>query len=117
MKKGFTLVEMLGIIVILSVVAIITYSGITTLNRKSKIKEFEDYKKTLYMAAETYLNINNIDKNNENCISVTTLLEQNLINNVVMNPDTNKEEYNASIISKKDNAGVLVFEYKDEICE
>lgn len=111
MKKGFTLIEMLGIILILSILALVTYSGITTLNRKSELKEFEDYKKTLYMAAETYLNVNNIDKNNENYVNVNVLLQENLIDKVVKNPDTKQEEYNAKIKVKKDNAGVLVFEY------
>ncbi len=114
MKKGFTLVELLGVIIVLSLIAVVTYAGITTMNRKTKMKEFEDYKETLYMAAETYMNLTNMDKNVENYIGVSTLLNESLINKIVENPNTNKEEYNAQIKVKKDGSGVLVFEYIGE---
>lgn len=114
MKKGFTLVELLGVIIVLSLIAVVTYAGITTMNRKTKMKEFEDYKETLYMAAETYMNLTNMDKNVENYIGVSTLLNESLINKIVENPNTNKEEYNAQIKVKKDASGVLVFEYIGE---
>ncbi len=114
MKKGFTLIELLGIIIVLSLIAIVTYSGITVMNRNAKEKEFNDYKQTLYMAAETYMDLTNMDKNVENYISVSTLLDESLINSVVENPNTKKEEYNARIKAYKDASGVLVFEYLSE---
>ena len=114
MKKAFTLVEMLGILVVLSLLVLVSYFGITTMNRKSKENEFNDYKKSLYMSAETYINTKNIDVTGEYIVNVNILLNENYIDKVVKNPYTEKEEYNAKIKVKKDNAGVLVFEYINE---
>ena len=114
MKKGFTLIEMLGIIVILSVVVLITYTGVSTMNRNIREKEFEDYKKTLYMAYETYINQNKIEVYDEMSISVSKLLNENYLDKVVANPVTKEYEYNARVQVKKDQAGVLIFEYIGE---
>ena len=113
MKKGFTLVEMLGVIVILSLLILITYTGAITMNRKAKEKEFEDYKKTLYMAYETHIKSNNLEIEDNMSISVTELVNEMNIT-VIENPNTKKKEYNAKISVHKDQAGVLVFEYIGE---
>ena len=113
MKKGFTLIEMLGVIVILSLLILITYTGAITMNRKAKEKEFEDYKKTLYMSYETYINSNNIEVVDNMSISVTELINEINID-VIENPNTKKKEYNARISVKKDQTGVLIFEYIGE---
>ena len=114
MKKGFTLVEMLGIIIILSILSLITYNGIVTMNQKASQREFEDYKKTLYMATETYLKVNDIDATTEQIIDINTLLSGNYIDKVVENPSTKQQEYNAKIKVKKDGTGALVYEYVNE---
>ena len=114
MKKGFTLVEILGVIVILSLIAIISYTGIVSMNRNYKEKEFEDYKKSLYMATETYININKIEINDTVYVTVSELFDGSYIDKVVENPKTEKEEHNAKVKITKDNAGVLVFEYINE---
>ena len=114
MKKGFTLIEMLGIIVILSLLVLITYSGITTVNRKAKEKEFEDYKKTLNMATETYIKAKGIDIDGTLYVEVNDLLNESFIDKVVENPKTKVKNYRAKIKVTKDSAGVLIFEYIGE---
>lgn len=113
-KKGFTLVEMLGVIVLLSVLVLITYTGITTMNKRSKENEWNDYKKTVYMASETYVNTKNIQVNGDIYINISDLLNENYLDNVVENPKSKKQEYNAKIKVTKDQAGVLIFEYIGE---
>ena len=111
MKKGFTLIEMLGVIVILALLTLVTYTGVSTMNRNYKEKEFEDYKKTLYMATQTYISRKDIEVNGEIYINVNDLLSESYIDDVVENPETETKEYDAKIKVGKDQAGVLVFEY------
>lgn len=55
MKKGFTLVEMIGIIVILAAIILVTVPAtINTLN-KSNQKRFEAFKNNLKMVTENYI--------------------------------------------------------------
>ena len=113
MKKGFTLVEMLGVIVILSLLTLITYTGVSTMNKNYKEKEFEDYKKTLYMATETYISRENIEIDTEVYIELNDLIHNSYIdkNKIVENPRTKTKEYNARIKVSKDQAGVPIYEY------
>ena len=114
MKKGFTLIEMLGVIVILSLLTLVTYTGVSTMNRNYKEKEFEDYKKTLCMAAKTYISRESIKIEDEVNIQVNELLVNGYIDKVVENPETEQEEYEAKIKVTKDQAGVAVCEYISE---
>lgn len=114
MKKGFTLVEMLGIIVVLSILVLITYVGINSMRKDTSEKEFEDYKKTVYMASETYIEMENIEVNGEYYIEINDLLSKSYIENIVKNPKTQKKEYDAKVKVTKDQAGVLIFEYIGE---
>ncbi len=114
MKKGFTLVEMLAILVILSIASIITYTGIATMNKNAKEKEYEEFKKDLYMAAETYIELNDIDVTEQLYVNVSMLLDENYIDDIPVNPKTEVQELGAKISVKKDQAGVLIFEYVNE---
>ena len=114
MKKGFTLVEMLGVLVILSILLLITYTGMTVMDRKTKEREYEDYKKTLYMFTESCIKTNNIEIEDEFYISVNELIEKAALDKVVENPKTKQAEYEARIKVTKDQAGVLMFEYIGE---
>lgn len=60
-KKGFTLVELLTIIIILGILMTVAIPSVTTLIEKSKRENKESQRNTLQMAAESYLQ-NNTDK-------------------------------------------------------
>jgi len=114
MEKGFTLVELIAIIVILSLASVITFSTISTMNKEALKKEYEEYKETLYIAAESYIDFNEIDVTDTIDIDLNTLLENNYLSNVPINPKTNKQELNAKIRVYRDSVGVLVFDYISE---
>jgi len=91
MKRGFTLIEMLGILVILSVIILVSLPSIIQTNRNAKQSELEDAEKTILMAAETYLGIsdvasNSLKKNNYYYIKLTTLVSEGLLPNNMKNP-------------------------------
>lgn len=70
MKKGFTLIEMIGIIVILAVILLVTVPAtITTLNKSNK-NRYQSFKNNLKIVAENYI----VDKQKISETSVTISL-------------------------------------------
>lgn len=54
-KKGFTLVELIAIIIIFSAITILSFSSLTNTLKKTHLKEVEDYKLKVETAAQIYV--------------------------------------------------------------
>ena len=61
MKKGFTLVELLGVIVVLAILSGIAVVSVSSLIDKGREDVYLDYEKTLESGAQNYL-ITHLDK-------------------------------------------------------
>lgn len=59
-NKGFTLVELLAVLVILVSISLITVGGITASLEKRDIKECEEQKELAIGAAKIYFSLNNV---------------------------------------------------------
>ena len=59
-KKGFTLVELLGVIVILSIMILVTAPALLTTIKNTEDKAIEEFETTLSIAAESYIEQNRI---------------------------------------------------------
>ena len=57
-NKGFTMIELLAAVVVLGILSVIAIASVTSLKDKAKAEDEEVYKKSLKMAAETYLQSN-----------------------------------------------------------
>lgn len=94
MKKGFTLVELLGIIVILGLVVVFTVPSIINSVKNSDDIEYENFTKTIIMAAETYYqsnkNVCDFDINEICTIDLKILINEKLISENLINPKTQK---------------------------
>ena len=113
MKKGFTLVELLAILVILGVITLVAVPSIITSNKKSKDQEYVKFKKTIENAAEVYVETHLDDdgvqklKNNGTpfSISINDLIATGLISGRMTNPKTEKIMVNESektVLAKKE---------------
>lgn len=99
MKKGFTLVELLGILMILGVITLIAAPAIVSTNKKSIDNDYEEFKKTIENAAEVYVetHLDDIDvinlKNNGLSMNIdgSTLISSGLINGGMKNPKVKPE--------------------------
>jgi type IV pilus assembly protein PilA len=60
MKRGFTLVELLAVIVILAIILAIAIPGVSDIINNSKLNGFYISSKMLKEAAKTYVSANNI---------------------------------------------------------
>ena len=82
MKKGFTLVELLAIIILLAGIFMLTYPKLTEIFEKEKNSIDEMELDTIYDAVDRYIeNRNEFSKNvgSEYCISVETIDNEGLI--------------------------------------
>lgn len=61
MKKGFTLVEMLGIVTVLAVVLLVTFPALNKSLKQMKITAGDNFTNNLKISTEAYVGIN-IDK-------------------------------------------------------
>lgn len=93
-NKGFTLVELLAVIVILSLLTLLTSNAVTKILKDSK----EDLSNTQFSAIKSAAeiwgseNINELPAENEcKYLTLKDLKEFNLIGDSVKDPNTNKE--------------------------
>ena len=120
MKKGFTLVELLAVVCLLSVLVLVTYSFVTEgLNNASK-KVDGAINKLLVSGAESYINDNygNYSTTNSTvpyCIDFDTLLNENYIDQVIFNQtDLSRDDY--MIFYGNGNWFDIEVDYKD-VCK
>ena len=91
-KKGFTLVELLAVIVILALLALVAYPNVTKIISDAKGKTKTIQMASLEKAAETYVAKHADTLGDSEIICVSTLKKDGLIENTkVVNPEDNSE--------------------------
>lgn len=96
MKKGFTLVELLGVIVILGLIATIAIPIINSSINSSKLKAYNEQVKTIEKSGQTYMSKNSLKlpsqtEGKECCIKVSTLQKEGLLTDEdIKNPNYKK---------------------------
>lgn len=113
MKKGFTLVELLGVIVILGIIAMIAIPTINSALNSSRQKAYDEQIKTLEDTARTYMSKNSLklpsqSEGSKCCLSVSVMKQSGLLTDEdIKNPkykegssDTteNFENFNGNVI-------------------
>ena len=119
MNKGFTLVELLAILVVLGIITLVAVPGVITTNEKSRENDYNEFKKTVENAAEVYVETHIDDykalkttNGAQEIIDVDILKEVGLINSNLINPNTGEVVEGDIIIVSNDN-GLLVYEFQE----
>lgn len=114
-KKGFTLIELVGVIIIISILSLLFFPSLINQFKKTSDNMDETTKKIIIDSAKIYMDNNesNFDKSKTYCISISTLidneyLEDNfteydkdyIIKNKVVQAIGNGDKFNYSIISE-----------------
>lgn len=116
-KKGFTLVELMGVIVILGLILVISIPTIINTLRESEIEEVEIFKQELYMAAESYYleNIHRFDfsVNPTQNVYVNELIDEGYISGTRINPlrEQRISYENSYIELTRTHSGVIHYNY------
>ena len=92
-KNGFTLMELLGVIVILGLICLVAFPPILDTVRKNKNNISEATYQIIYSAASIYINNHESDfglvEDNEYCIKIQTLIDEDNLSGDLKDPDTN----------------------------
>lgn len=99
-KKGFTLVELIGVIALLAVVALITIPIMTNSIKKSKEKTYIAQVKNIISSAKKWVVANGPKSDKEFNITLSELLNDKIIeNDLVIDPrdDTNMVDNGACV--------------------
>ena len=113
-KRGFTLIEMIAVIVILSLMAIIVETNITKIVKKSKNDLSSVQEKLIIQAGKMWASDNMDDIPDYGCTYVTLneLIEAGIINDISMIPDSiNRDAYYVKICSLDNGVGVQKLNY------
>ncbi len=124
-KHGFTLVEMLGILVVLSIIVVISVPAITSSLKKADQQRYDDWLDSLYIAAEEYVESHREDFYEVNAgatsyLSIQQLLDQGYLKESVKDPDTGNDITDVAIVKITVNEDqTLKYElvYKSELDE
>ena len=103
MKKGFTLVEMISIIIILSVVVLLSFSSMTKTIKNVDTEELSAYKNQLENICSVYVEAfidNHFISGDTEDIALTTLIDEKFVSNSLTNP-TNCRKENIVITATK----------------
>lgn len=85
MKKGYTLVELLAVIIILALLFTLAYGGVSQYIKYSNDNAFAIYEKNLKSIAEEYVNndINYVVGSYNKCMTVSALVDEKYIKDYV----------------------------------
>ena len=114
-KKGFTMVELLGIVAIIAAILIFTVPSIIGMLKRDEESEYNRFLEDLYLAGETYaqLNIDNYP-DGTGIVNVQDLIENGYIKSSTVNPKTDQViKSSDKIIITKEADGSYSYEYKD----
>lgn len=102
-KKGFTLVELMGILVILGVMLVFTVPAITKTLKNSEANEMAEYEKTVCMAAQTYVEVKRYSY--PKTIKFKTLRDNGYLSTTLKNPKTETLDSDNKKVTIKSSSG------------
>lgn len=87
-KKGFTLVELLAILVVLGIIITVAMPALVESNRVAKINEKKDFEEAINTACEAYKAVNPEEPN----VKIKTLAQKGYLKNGTTAPNGKKVE-------------------------
>lgn len=100
MKKGFTLAELIGVIVVLSLICLITVPAVSNVLKENKNSLCKTQLKNVLMAANSYASENltsmPVNDGETKTITIGDLIENGYIDGTIKNP-VNKEPFDEEI--------------------
>lgn len=104
-KKGFTLIEILSIIVVLGVIAILVLPNIGNDINDKKQKEYDEIIGIIENAGKVYLS----SRTDESFVTVDTLINENYLTSNLINPITNESITGTVLLQINDNMKNYIF--------
>lgn len=110
-NKGFTLVELIAIILVLSVILTVAFTTLSKSLENSNEREYQTMIDNISLAAEEYTNLPGIYRKIDEdlkagkrvIIDITDLINAEIIDEIPTNPKTNKEITGYILVEKNSN--------------
>ncbi len=119
-NKGFTLIELTGVMVVISLILLFTLPQIIQNMKDAKTREYNRFVEDLKMATETYVESNRDNYPQLNItggsvtLTITDLINAGLVKKDIINPSSNQAVTDEdSIIVTKQDDGTLKYEFID----
>ena len=92
MKKGFTLIELMAAVIIIALVALLTFPNIVSRIKEAKDENKKNIDKIVISASKKYVNDNIEDYNEDGnyCLAIETLIDNDYLKEDIVN----EEDYN-----------------------
>lgn len=119
-KKGFTLIEMIGIITILALIILVALPSMTKTLKRNEQKKYDNYINNLKLVSESYLveqlqNNNLIFEDDKTNFTLGDIIDSGYITEVITNPDNNKKiSRDTKIVVTKNIDGTYSFDIEEE---
>lgn len=115
-RNGFTLAELLGVVVILSILSLIAVTTVDTKLKEGRIKTCLTQEKNIIEGAKIWL-IDHPKTTNGTTVKVSDLEEQGYIESDLKNPmtDNSYTSYTRVIINVSDSVYTYTVDYVDEV--
>ena len=113
-RKGFTLVELLAVIVVLAIVLIIAVPGVLSIINKTKDSAYDRQIDMIKEAAKNYVTANSITWNGDNPKSTLVTLDMlqsgGYLDKKILDPRDKKEILCANVLVSKDNKNKITYD-------
>lgn len=116
-EKGFSLVELIGVLVLLSVIVLVAFPNILTAIQGTNQKIEEATEQLLIANAKSY--INDTLPGRSGCVNVSTLVEEGYTETPIANSDSTKSQEiqnSWSVHYDWDNGKYVNFNLRDSSC-
>lgn len=117
-KKGFTLIELMAIIIILGIISLIVVPTVNDTLKKQKVRLYEKQVDTIEKAAESWssVNTNELPEIGENiCVELDLLVSSGFLGNSdIKDPRSNELMDGCVNITYDSSYNQYVYEYIDE---
>lgn len=126
MKKGFTLVELLGVFAIMALIVLLAVPAVTNMLKQAEQDQYANFENDIFLATEAYLSSNSDiylelkEVNKTTYVTIKTLLYSDYLDSTLKNPKTGDtlyaaDEYNRVVLIKMNDKKLWKFElYGDE---
>ncbi len=112
-EKGFTLTELMAILILLSVVTIISVISVLSMRDKANVRLDKSTETLIISSTKRYLSENNLDVT---CVNIETLVNEDYLKEPIVNDiDKNDKLLNQSVQITTSN-GVKEYIVKDGKC-
>lgn len=117
--KGFTLIELVAIVLVLVAIFLVSFPSLLNLSKKDEERKYDSMVETLCLAGDTYIKNNSKDfkdmiiPNNHIEIDINELMVYGIVKTNTTNPKTNKSVENDKLIYTVQSDKSLNCEYKE----